>query len=244
MKTRIASLFAMLLIASTASAGPLPTWDYTASFSGDRGSAYVDVGYSARQDSSSSTGLRYYQGYVQLIAAGHTGTVSNASTGTILLGTTPGNTEFYWALDEEHAPPTPPVDNAPLPSGKLDSMFTAAITIKDTASGQSNTVSLTKRVDFNGDPWLGQPADLIPDYAVQNRDFTMGGNRYHVTLHEEKIGVQPGVMGQPEWRELRILADVSVSPIDTPEPGTLILGGIGLMGVFGARFRRSSTMTG
>jgi hypothetical protein len=231
MKIFIASLLSLILIVTTADAGPLLTWNYTVTFSGDRGNAYVDAGAGARMDAFSSTGMDWYQGYVALTAATALGTQSGSQT--VVLGSTPGFSNFYWAADLEHMPPGTPLDNAPLPGGKLDALFNATITIKDISSGLDHTVSLTRSL-VGGDAYLGTAVTLVGSGEDLGESFDLGKNHYVVKFHEAQ-GQNPATLTGPTQL---LVADVKVSSIDTPEPTTLILGGIGLGGVFGARFRR------
>jgi hypothetical protein len=236
------SCLALAISAATAWAGPLPTWDYNYSFSGERGSSFVDAGIGARQDSNSSTGFRYYQGYVQLTPAIPSPNPTASGNQTITLGSTPGYSQFYWAADADHAPPATPVNDAPIPGGKLDARLEASITIKDISSGLDHTVSLTRNLaQGSGDPYLGTPVTFVGAGEDLGEAFDLGSNRYQVKFRQAVGPDGPNLTGKTQL----LVAEVTVtSTVETPEPTTLALGGIGLAGVFGAKLRRRRTITG
>jgi hypothetical protein len=219
------ALAAALLLVGPAAAEPIP-WTYTPAFAGNLGSQYVTTGFGARLDPFEPDGLRHYQGYTKLTAApggGHAGSAV-VTVGAVAHG------EFYWTGAD-----------APPPAFPVDPNFVAAITITDTASGQSGTVSVIGTATSQ-DSWLGAPADAnLPDAgqmwgdASWVQDLTLGGNRYRVAFGERKTNPRDGgpFLGGT-WDALDVVADVRVVPdVHAPEPGTLALAGIGLVGLVG-----------
>jgi hypothetical protein len=234
----------ILVNSSSALADPI-SWDYSATFAGDRGSAYVGAGVGFRPDMepNGASSVRYFQGYTQLTPSANLG----PQTGSVIftIGTTPGSSDFFWAEDPT-SPPSVPVDDAPVPGGKVDSQFKAELTIHDHVSGQSGTVSIMGTAT-SSDSWLGLPADLnLPDatgmWGGGLQELVLGENRYQIAFGERKINPRTE-SGFLVWDSLEVVAEVRVSPlVQTPEPASFVLGlmGIGLAGT--VRRRKSGVV--
>ncbi|HJZ56416.1 MAG TPA: PEP-CTERM sorting domain-containing protein [Gemmataceae bacterium] len=107
-----------------------------------------------------------------------------------------------------------PVASAPA----SDPTFLVTFTLTDLASGQSGTIEYVGRAgvatDGNYPPLVLFSADMTPETT----ELKLGRNRYRVTA----IG------GLPDEIEEPAVVGVSVAATaDTPEPGTLALGGVG-----------------
>lgn len=214
-------------LSTAAHAEPIQ-WTYTGGFTSNAGTEFVTAGSGGRPDAEAPGGMRPYTGFTELTQAANAG--PQGGSARILLGSTPGFTQFFWA---DGSGPEPAAGN----------QFVASVTLTDTASGASETVSVVGTAESR-DSWLGLPADLnLPAvdqlWAFPGQQVTLGGNRYTVKFGELKVNprLDSGLGGL--WDRLEVYADVQVSPAaETPEPATLALAGIGLFGLAVARIRR------
>ena len=220
------SLAVLFCCAALAPAEPI-RWTYTPSLAGDQGSAFVADGQGGRIDPSEPDGIRHYQGYTELTTAADLG--PQAGSKQLVVGTV-GRGGFYWLAD-------------PAPRPTLNDFFRATLTLRDDLSGLTGTVSVTGTAHSN-DSWLGLPADLdLPDadqlWAFPGQDLVLGDNRYTVKFGERKTNVRyNGGLGW-DWDSLEVVAEVQVAPTSqTPEPATLALAGVGLLGLLGLRRKK------
>jgi hypothetical protein len=229
----IAAGVVLFLAATAVHAGPI-SWTYSATLTGDRGSAYVYDGYGARIDATEPGGFRYYAGYAHLGVAANSGAM--AGTQQFHLGFA-NSSAFFWNTDLGTAPVSP-FDDAPVPGGRVDSSFQATLTIRDGASGDSKTFSVGGTA-MSSDSYLGLPVSLwlsgqnaSPGILV---DQIIGQNDYRIRFDTENLSDRTGPDSVESW----LSVDVQVSPVATPEPATLVLATIGLIGVVGIRRLRS-----
>ncbi len=224
----------LLLLPMTALTAEPVNWTYTSILTGENGSPAISAGPGGRPDADSPDGLRHFLGYSILTQANNAGPQKDSTR--ILLGSTPGYSSFIW-LNESPSPGSP---------AAIDPYFVAAITIHDTSSGKSGTVSVTGKAQ-SSDCWLGLPADLnLPmssyDWQIpvsSSNSLVLGQNRYTVKIGEVKDNERSELGLGLEWDQLRVLADVEVSPAQTPEPGTVVLAVIGLLSGLGWKWRES-----
>ncbi len=119
--------------------------------------------------------------------------------------------------------------------------FNVVVGLTDISSGQSGTMG------FHGDAWMqwGQPTHgvwTITNAGIQAAtssatSLILGTNRYTVTMGD--VQAYPYELANPSQAQPLSLNEVlSISPIPTPEPSTLLLAvcGLPLLGFF---FRRS-----
>ena len=92
------------------------------------------------------------------------------------------------------------------PPASADVNYKASFTLTDTASGQSETVTMT-----------GSSLYFVFGKQSETVEQILGVNKYIITLHEER-----------QMAAILVIASVNVV---TPEPGTLILGALALMPV-------------
>jgi len=219
-----AACVALLLVSTAVQAGPIP-WSYSATLTGDRGSAYVYDGYGARIDVLEPGGFRYYVGYARVGVAENLGVMDGSQQFHLGFANQSG---FFWNPDLGSIPSSQ-FDNAPLPGGHVDSAFQAALTIHDETSGDSKTFFVGGTAQ-SSDSYLGLPVSLW-----LNSDGTfhqvIGGNDYHVQFGVDNLNDRVGPDGIESW----LTADVQASPVATPEPSTLVLATVGLIGVAGIR---------
>lgn len=107
------------------------------------------------------------------------------------------------------------------------------LTITDRASGVSGQVSITGRGTYIGDDQLLDPKvmlELLDGDAAGRRELVLGGNKY---------SIQYLITQGDNDRISTLWADITVSPVATPEPSTLALAGFGLSAVFARRLGRS-----
>jgi hypothetical protein len=221
---QIAAIFTLLFWATAATAGPI-SWSYSATLSGDRGDASVYDGYGVRLDASEPGGVRYYVGYTQLGVAANLGTLQGSQN--IHLGFA-NHSGFFW---------NDPIDQAPVhPLGGVDDTFLGTFTIHDDASGLSKTISFGGTASSQ-DSYLGLPASLWLNNPNSNSgimvDEIIGHNEYQILVDTENLQDPVG----PDQVESWVTADVKVSPVQTPEPSSIILAAVGLIGIAGVRFR-------
>jgi hypothetical protein len=189
-----------------------------------------------RPDAYSPDGMRRYVGNGSLNQADNAGVQSG--TQRIVLGSSPGYSGLLW-LDDP---------NTATAMATIDSKFVASLTIQDILSGKTGTVSVTSSGQST-DSWLGLPVDLnlprlsdtptTPDQSTTSLE--LGQYCYFVTFGEvlDNYRVYSGLGEQ--WDELLVIADVTVEPIQTPEPGTAALAFIGLMSAAGWSWKRRGT---
>lgn len=224
------AVLAGFFMSAVAVAGPIE-WTYTATLGGDRGAAHVAAGRGGRPDMTEPNGMREYFGYTELTTAPFAG--PQAGNALLTIGSLPGYSNFYWLNESESAPP-------------IDENYLAAVTITDTASGESGTVSVIGPA-VSSDAYLGLPADLDLPAVSQIRfqpayELVLGGNTYRVWFAENKVDFNPNANPGASWTRLDVIAEVEVvSPLSTPEPATLLLAGVGVAVVGLAMRRRKST---
>jgi len=67
----------------------------------------------------------------------------------------------------------------------------------------------------------------------------LGSNRYTVLIGEVKENDRYYPALGEQWDQLQVVADVSVSTIQTPEPGTAVIAASGLLSGLGLIWNRS-----
>jgi len=218
----------LFLAATAVYAGPIP-WSYSATLTGDRGSDYVYDGYGARIDVMEPGGFRYYVGYAHLGVADNPGTLFGQQQ--FHLGFA-NSSSFFWNTDPG-AIPASPFDDAPVPGGRVDSLFQATLTIRDETSGESKTFAVGGAAQPM-DSYLGLPVSL---WLNSNTTFNqvIGSNDYRLQFDTQNLKDRTGPNGIESW----LTADVQVSPVATPEPSSIVLAAVGLIGVVGIRRLRA-----
>jgi len=204
---------ASAFLTGTASAGPMD-WTYTSRL---HAAGPGDIPYIFIADGGTGVGGSYMLGATLqgLIANGYP---SNPGVGgPIAVG--------YFGINQLNAawqsPPT------------FEKHFQLDMILTDSTSGQTGTVQFFG----SGNTVVTQELSPNPIWvelsSPTSRSIVIGANRYNVE-------VSPG--GQADWRENgAILAKVDVQPAATPEPSTLGLAAVGLMGLIRFRLTRAST---
>lgn len=110
------------------------------------------------------------------------------------------------------------------PIDARDTVFTLTLTLTDAASGTSGDLTFTGRPALLVGPDLGSPAEVTLGFeGPGSGSVTLGGRRYDVTL-----GTDESDSGS------YLTADVTCTH-ETPEPATLALAAVGLLGAAGGR---------
>jgi hypothetical protein len=111
--------------------------------------------------------------------------------------------------------------------------FDATLIITDRRSGESGQVSVLGRGRYLGDDQLADPKVALELLSERSHALELGANRYEIEFSTSQF---EGDGASYLW------ADVTGSPVATPEPGTLALAGFG----FGAVLlrRRASALRG
>ena len=207
----LATITALLLSAAVSFAGPL-NWSYTARFTGAGGAQNILLGKETRWDYDHSTGIETGTEYYVLLPVGtgleHSGTVSSGQAD--VFGFDPSS----WEL------------STTLPASVSDHQFEFTLTLTDEIG---NVAHFSPR------------AGAISAMGV----FTTGTGNFDVSFHgsqelqltERRARVTYSTAGGESWGGIRYQVD-DVTPVVTPEPGTLILGGIAIAGGLGAWARR------
>jgi hypothetical protein len=110
----------------------------------------------------------------------------------------------------------------------MDTVFTLKLTVTDTASGAAGDLTFTGRPILLLGPTRSSPHELALGFdGAGTGSLTLGGRRYEVSLDtaESDSGSY-------------LVADVSPAR-GTPEPATLALAGVGLLGVVVLRRRQN-----
>jgi hypothetical protein len=218
MRVCLSALIVTVGLTGGATAGPIQ-WSYTPTLIGDRGHSTIYVGFGVRPDAQSPDGWMHYTGYATLTPSGPQ--PGEAGSASVLVGGT-GYSSLIWDNDD---------GRFGLYESDLDQHFRASVTITDDKSGQTGTFTITGSGD-SGDSWLGLAPWLNLD-GTEPADQVIGGNRYRVqfrTQQEYRPSPEGPTLGQ-------VFADVQVMAA-TPEPATLVLAGLGVVGIGLGRLRR------
>ena len=207
---RVALVTATVLVFPLcAEAGPI-RWEFSAAVGGEFGHDALNLGVHSLLvvDSSHETSgpVNFYATQYTL-PTGIGQTISVNGSGQILLAslTNHGGTRLTETV------PAEPTDNR----------FKVSVAVTDLESGQSGTLDFFGRVDLLTGGTTDDPMYLgISGEGAAS--LLLGRNRYVIDVHSARS----------ETVE-RLVADVTVTPTATPEPGTLALTGLGL-GVLGA----------
>lgn len=114
------------------------------------------------------------------------------------------------------------------PADARDSVFTVTLALTDAASGQTGELVFTGLPTLTLGPALGSPGTLSLGFeGAGTGSVTLGGVRYDVRL---------GTGGSDA--ESYLTADVTCVH-EAPEPATLALAAVGLLGAVGLRGRRA-----
>lgn len=113
------------------------------------------------------------------------------------------------------------------PADARDSVFTVTLSLTDAASGQTGELVFTGLPTLTLGPAVDSPGALTLGFEGSGvQSVTLGGLRYDVRL---------GTGGSDT--ESYLTADVTCTH-DAPEPATLALAAVGLLGAAGLRMRR------
>lgn len=206
--------FALLFSASVASAGPIP-WTYSVWLKPPGGSDGILYG---TETGNGPFGLTQYYVLSKFGAAGITTTGAETQTGTTdLFGFSNGN----WNLATS------------LPSGATPSNGTFSLQYLFTSSPvNSSTESVSG--SFTG------TISTSGVFTSGTGNFTLGlDGETEVLLGGQKALVRFGT--RESESHSAITMQVTPVAVETPEPGTLILGGIGLASLMGLKFRGRTT---
>lgn len=210
MKRWFLAMVAAVIGMTTATAGPLD-WSYTATLSAANGSDYLLIGSQLHPlPPSGDTWAEHYF----LVPVGE----YQPKSGTVY----PGSSDMLFGF----SPGGPLEIVTTLPPGVTPTPFEVTLTLTD-GEGNSTIVRETGSVSATGLLTSGTGNFNIGFNG--EHDVTLGGRRARVTF------------GQGAWSESGVYTTFAVnelSPSETPEPGTLILGGIALAGGVGAWLRR------
>jgi MYXO-CTERM domain-containing protein len=116
----------------------------------------------------------------------------------------------------------------PLVNGETpDAVFTVAVEVIDNVSGKSEVVEFTGMAELLVGPTPSSPGEvMLSVLGDDHRTLTVSETQFSVTL--TSFETDSGSY---------LVANLNPT-VETPEPGTLVLGGVGLAGVVGARLRR------
>jgi hypothetical protein len=214
---RSLSLFAFVVaLPSPAYAGPMD-WSYTSSFHA-AGQPNVPFIYVATEGTG-VVGTYILEAALQgLIESGHP---SNPGASPIVVG-------HFEPARYNAAFQNPPT---------FEQRFELDVTITDGASGQRGTIKFSGLVStYLTEDWTPNPISLrfigdefqptaLGRYGT-SQSLVLGKNRYDLDVSSD-----PAMWGGNG----DVVATVNVSPAVTPEPTTIALAGIGLVGMFGWR---------
>jgi hypothetical protein len=210
-------LAGLLGVAGSAVAGPIQ-WSYATSLGPEGGGSGIWIGDYIRRDSYAPNGWAHANIVGQLQAADPTGPQTGAAH-LALGGYHPGFYSLQW-------------DDAGFAlTGPVRQQFQVQLTITDAASGQSGVVTAYGTGQAHQhDDMLAAPTFGFLLSQGADQSLTLGGNEYAVKFHAtEDVGIADGV---------GISADVTASAANTPEPGTLLLAGLGFASCGGLWLRR------
>lgn len=208
-----ATAFALFAGISTASAGPIE-WSYSAHVRTSAGTGVLKIGsYQLLYDPSGNGTSEPISGNYTLTVPFAERTIAGTSADA-----TGVNSDTIAPFSVGHGYSLVPTANAP-PS---DTTFLVDLTITDSASGQSGTVSLTGSAGASTWETFPTPALFSLSMNPDQSDLVLGSNRYRVAA----LGGLPDELDEPAAASFRITATA-----DTPEPGTLLLAAVGLSGV-------------
>lgn len=97
--------------------------------------------------------------------------------------------------------------------------FDATLILTDRRSGESGQVSVLGRGRYLGDDQLADPKVMLELLSERSHALALGANRYEIEFSTSQF---EGDGASYLW------ADVTGSPVATPEPGALALAGMGL----------------
>jgi hypothetical protein len=132
--------------------------------------------------------------------------------------------------------PLPPSDWTPPGGGTFDGVtrFTVNVQVTDDASGESGTIHL---IGSATSPWARTSADLVPGAT-----FVFDGDSLQtLTLGGHTFDVSAAGASDPNGGNVRAYVSISLegsNVLQSPEPCTLLLAGVGLVGAIGLKARR------
>lgn len=205
---------ALLVLAPLAHAGPIQ-WSYSATVGGENGNNALNLGVHSLlvvQDQGNTV-----TGPFDFYATQYTLPTSDAGVPSMLQGNARGL--FLTSLTNQggtrlsETPTTEPTDDR----------FKMSVVVTDLESGESGTVDFFGRVDL----LTGSTTDDSMFLGISGEgsaSLLLGRNRYDFNVYS----------GRSESVE-RLVADVTVTPTATPEPGTFALAALGLCAAGAAR---------
>jgi hypothetical protein len=216
---------ALLCSAPLVSAGPI-NWSYTATVRTETGTGNLYIGEANLQSlpPGDPNGIPFggeYVFYTPLAEFTVSGSgIDTDSFAPFFLPRGDGGRPVVHTITRDFDPP-------------MDDKFLVTFTLKDEASGQTGTI------DYAGTVRAAEGSGMYPGIFLFNLD--MGPQRTELILGENKYAVEsfgglPDEIDEPAGARMRITP--SAATVQTPEPTTLALAGLGLAAVGLTRRRR------